>query len=82
LGGNKFGLLPQFSRLDASYGHVLLNKGNREFQCLGTYESGVEVRGEVKDIVEIKGMNKSYWLWLQNNQKPVLFHLNVERKDL
>lgn len=74
MGGNKFGLLPQFSRLDASYGHVLLNKGNRDFQCLGTYESGVEVRGEIKDIVEIKGKDKSYWLWLQNNQKPVLFN--------
>ncbi|CAA9537571.1 MAG: hypothetical protein AVDCRST_MAG96-4039, partial [uncultured Segetibacter sp.] len=26
LGGNEFGFLPQFSRLDASYGHILINK--------------------------------------------------------
>jgi enediyne biosynthesis protein E4 len=79
MGGNKFGLLPQFSRLDASYGHVLLNKGKRSFQYLGTYESGVEVRGEVKDIVEIKGKDKRYWLWLQNNEKPVLFRESQQR---
>ena len=34
LGGNDFGLLPQFCRLDASYGHVLLNKGKGEFQWM------------------------------------------------
>lgn len=80
MGGNKFGFLPQFSRLDASYGHVLLNKGKRVFQYLSTYESGVEVRGEVREIVEIKGKDKSYWLWLQNNEKPVLFNLNQDMK--
>jgi enediyne biosynthesis protein E4 len=76
MGGNKFGLLPQFSRLDASLGHVLLNQGNRNFQYLNTYESGIELRGEVRDIVEIKGRSKTYWLWLQNNGKPIIFHLN------
>ena len=28
MGGNKFGFLPQFSRLDASFGHVLINNGD------------------------------------------------------
>jgi hypothetical protein len=78
MGGNKFGLLPQFSRLDASFGHVLLNNGKRAFQYLATNESGIEVRGEVKDIVEIKGKDKNYWLWLQNNDKPVLYLLNQD----
>lgn len=79
MGGNKFGLLPQFSRLDASYGHVLLNKGKREFQYLNTNESGIEVRGEVRDIVEIRGKGRGYWLWLQNNEKPVLFNVSQGR---
>ncbi|MCU7552587.1 VCBS repeat-containing protein [Chitinophagaceae bacterium LB-8] len=78
MGGNKLGLLPQFSRLDASFGHVLLNKGKRTFQYLSTIESGVEVTGEVRDIVEVKGKDKHYWLWLRNNEKPEMF---VRKKD-
>ena len=44
MGGNNFELLPQFSRLDASYGHVLINKGDRYFQWLSPKVSGLEVR--------------------------------------
>ena len=30
-GGNEFGFLPQFGRLDASFGNVLLNDGKGHF---------------------------------------------------
>jgi hypothetical protein len=72
LGGNKFHFQPQFSRLDASYGHVLLNTGTQQFQWLFPGQSGVATRGEIKDIVEIKGKSHKYWLLLQNNNYPVL----------
>ena len=31
IGGNKFGFPPQFGRLDASYGDVLINTGSGKF---------------------------------------------------
>src|SRR6185503_7591292 len=41
LGGNKFEFQPQFSRLDASYGHVLLNNGKGQFEWIEPIRSGL-----------------------------------------
>lgn len=79
LGGNDFNLLPQFCRLDASYGHVLLNKGNRQFEWLYPDRSGLELRGQIRDIITINGVAEKYVIILQNNQTPVLFRLNDYR---
>jgi enediyne biosynthesis protein E4 len=76
LGGNQFGFLPQFGRLDASYGQVLINRGNRSFSALSTAQSGLELRGQVRDIVAIKSKGQIGYLFLQNNQKPVLLRLH------
>lgn len=79
MGGNQFGFLPQFGRLDASFGHVLLNRGGRQFTYLTTAQSGVELRGQVRDIVAIKGGGKEQLLFLQNDAAPVLFRPNDAR---
>ena len=76
LGGNDFNLLPQFCRLDGSYGHVLLNKGNRHFEWLYPDRSGLQLGGQIRDIVTINGKDKSYVMILQNNETPVLYRLN------
>ncbi|HUQ67408.1 MAG TPA: VCBS repeat-containing protein [Flavitalea sp.] len=81
LGGNEFNFLPQFCRLDASYGHVLINKGNGEFEWLPSDRSGLELRGQIRDIVELKGRNKRYLLILQNNEAPVLYSLDERVTD-
>ena len=73
LGGNQFGFLPQFGRLDASFGQVLINKGKRRFEVLSTAQAGVELRGQVRDIVAVKGKVRTQYLFLQNDQRPVLF---------
>lgn len=75
LGGNEFNLLPQFCRLDASYGHVLLNKGKGEFEYVFPDRSGLELRGQIRDIIEMDGFGKRYILFLQNNELPVLYKL-------
>ena len=49
-GGNLFTFPPQFGRLDASYGDLLLNKGAGEFIWVDNKRSGVRLRGEIKDI--------------------------------
>ena len=76
LGGNKFGFPPQFGRLDASYGTVLLNNSHGYFEWIEPARSGLSVVGEIKDIKEIKGNKKRYILMTLNDQVPVLYYLN------
>jgi hypothetical protein len=82
LGGNKFEFLPQFSRLDASFGNVLTNKGHKQFECLLPNVSGLELRGEIRDIVEVPFKNSRCLLFLQNNDNPVLYQLKNSSKKL
>ncbi len=75
LGGNDRGFMPQFSKLDASFGQVLLGKGNGEFEMMESRESGFFVRGDVKQLVEINVGDDQYILTLINDRKPKMFKL-------
>lgn len=75
LGGNLSYFLPQFERLDASFGDVLLNDGKGKFRWVGQKQSGLNVQGVVRDIVEIQGKNGPQILFLRNDDFPVLYHL-------
>ena len=75
LGGNKFGFPPQFGRLDANQGQVLINEGKGRFRVLPGTVSGMYIRGEAKMILPL-GLNKGKALIVAiNNQKPVLYRL-------
>lgn len=80
LAGNKFGFLPQFERLDASLGNVLLNDGKANFTCLSAAQSGLEIRGQVRDIQPLKTKNGNFLLFLQNNDYPVLYGIKNASK--
>ena len=75
-GGNQFGFLPQFERLDASLGDVLINNGKGEFAWQEASKTGLALRGEERDIAELKTKNDDCLLFLQNNEFPVLYKLN------
>jgi enediyne biosynthesis protein E4 len=75
LGGNSTNCLPQFGRLDATYGLVLINKGNKKFEELPAKESGITVTGMVRDIKVIPGETKKYLLYLRNDDYPVMYKL-------
>jgi hypothetical protein len=76
LGGNLFNFPPQFGRLDASYGHVLMNEGNSKLSYIEPKQSGLLLRGEVKDIKLIGSKNKnSYIIAVINNEKPMIYQL-------
>jgi len=77
LGGNQFGFQPQFGRLDASMGHVLINNGNKNFESIPSAQSGLALRGEIKDIVEVPGKKTRYILILQNNETPSLYKIKI-----
>jgi enediyne biosynthesis protein E4 len=75
-GGNRFVYPPQFGRLDASYGHVLINKGQGNYQWIEPAQSGINIKDQVRSIKKIKGTNNlSYTLWVSNNQLPVLYKI-------
>ena len=80
LGGNQFGFQPQFGRLDASMGHVLINRGDRNFETIAPRESGLALPGQIKDIIEFPGKNSRYILILQNNETPVLYKANTSSR--
>jgi enediyne biosynthesis protein E4 len=82
LGGNQFGFLPQFERLDASLGDVLINNGKGDFIWQDASKTGLQLRGEERDIAEIRTSRGDYLLFLQNDEYPALFKVNrvAERK--
>ena len=75
LGGNITHCLPQFGRLDANYGIVLENKGTRKFEVIPPAQTGISVTGMVRDIVIISSKLEEYFLFLRNNDKPVMYKL-------
>ncbi len=75
-GGNLYTFIPQFERLDASFGDVLLNDGKGNFKWVEQKKSGLNVQGMVRDVAEIPGPNGPYVIFLINNEFPVLYKLN------
>ena len=69
LAGNDYGFKPQFSRLDASTGYVLINKGDGNFDPI---ETDFMVNGQVRDFVNYKNSNGEFLISLINNEKPVV----------
>ena len=76
LGGNQFGFLPQFERLDCSLGDVLINNGKGQFVWQDASKTGLQLTGEERDIAEIKTTEGNYLLFLQNDEYPALFKVN------
>ena len=76
LAGNMFNFLPQFERLDASYGDVLINDGKGNFSWTPQKKTGLQVEGEVKDIAVLNDQKDSAsLLFLINNKYPSLYKL-------
>ena len=74
--GNCFDLLPQFCRVDASYGHVLLNDKRGNLIVKSVVNTGIDLKGQVRDIVTLKYKKDNYFIFLQNNDYPVMYKLN------
>lgn len=78
MGGNEFGFLPQFGRLDGSPGDILLGDGKGGFTCLGTDRSGLDLHGQLRDLVLIPSKKGLYLLFLQNDEYPALYALDPQ----
>lgn len=75
LGGNEYAYKPQYARLDASFGQVLMGTDSATFEVLPSQKSGFFVRGETKAIQTIKIGKQTYVLVVVNNKTPKLFKL-------
>ncbi|MFS4468626.1 VCBS repeat-containing protein [Maribacter sp. 2210JD10-5] len=77
MAGNNFEFKPQFSRLDANYGNVLLGDGNLGFEWQNYTDSGFFIRNEVKQIELFKDKNgKAFLVTAINNDYPKIYELN------
>ncbi len=76
MGGNHFELKPQYSRLDAGYGHVLLNDGNLGFRRQDYDTSGFFIKEEIKHLEQFKDSNgNTYMVAAINNKNPQVYKL-------
>jgi hypothetical protein len=75
LGGNDSGFMPQYSRLDASFVHILVNDGNGNFERIKNRQSGLSVKGDIRDFVGISLKDTPLFLTLINNRTPKLFEI-------
>jgi len=80
LGGNEFGFLPQFGRLDASCGHLLLGDGKGGFSWTSPDTSGLQLKGQIRSITVIPGRQQNYLLFLQNDEYPALYTFKTPGK--
>jgi len=77
MAGNNYEFKPQFSRLDASQGNLLLGDGNLGFTWQDYQTSGFKIKDEVKYLKQFKDKNgKIYVIAAVNNSKPKIFALN------
>jgi hypothetical protein len=74
-GGNFFDLLPQFGRLDASAGNLLINDKKGNFNIVPSMRTGLNVPGETRDIISFKYKKEDCVLFLENNDYPVMYKL-------
>jgi hypothetical protein len=77
LGGNQYEFKPQFGRLDASHGSVLLGNKKGKFSLVSYPKSGLFITGEVQKMKTIRTKNKTTsFIAVVNNGSPKLFTIN------
>jgi hypothetical protein len=77
LGGNQYEFKPQFGRLDANHGSVLLGDKKGNYSWLPYNNSGFFVTGEIQKMRTIKNKNNTTTvITVLNNTTPKLFTSN------
>jgi hypothetical protein len=74
LGGNFYGLKPEVGRFDASYGTTLIGNSKHQFSYISPSESGLFIKGEVRDAQIIKTKKEQLIVVARNNDALQIFH--------
>ncbi|HEY0772065.1 MAG TPA: VCBS repeat-containing protein, partial [Sphingobacteriaceae bacterium] len=72
LGGNLYNVKPQMGRYDGSFGVMLRGDGSGNFFALKSNESGVKIRGEIRDIISLGTPKRKRIVFSRNNDYPVV----------
>jgi hypothetical protein len=81
LAGNFFDSRVKFGRLDASRGIILLGDGNGKWESLFPTESGLNLNGEIRDIIQINDAHENEQLLISQTDGPILqFIINPKNK--
>ncbi len=73
LGGNLYAVKPEVGRYDASPGVVVSTSGQGKFHVAFAKTSGIDLRGEIRNIKRFKLGNQPAILVARNNDTPQLF---------
>jgi hypothetical protein len=73
MGGNFYQSKPEVGIYDASYGILLKGNGKGNFRALPAQQSGINIRGAVRDIAIINVGKKKVVLVAKNNEPVMLF---------
>ncbi len=77
MGGNNFEFKPQYSRLDANYGNVLLGNKELNYQWEDYNKSGFFIREEIKHLKQFKdSKGHTYVVAALNDSQPKIYKLN------
>lgn len=73
MGGNFYGVKPETGRYDASYGVSMLADKKHGFMYIPPSVTGLFIRGEVRDIRQIKTVRGTYLIVARNNETLQIF---------
>ncbi|MCE7994668.1 MAG: CRTAC1 family protein [Roseivirga sp.] len=79
LGGNQTRMKPELGINNASYGLTLRGLGNGSFEPLKAIESGIFVKGEVRQVESINSDQGPLLIFVRNNDELKVFRRNSER---
>lgn len=76
LGGNFFGVKPEIGRYDASYSCFLKGDEKGNYTFVPNAKTGMIVKGEVRDIIQLNNKKSSSILFIKNNDEVQVFKRN------
>jgi enediyne biosynthesis protein E4 len=78
LAGNQKNVKPEMGSQNAGHGVLLKGSGDGTFEAFSAAESGLYVRGETRDIKQIKINGDDYLLFLRRNEKLIAYKINKD----
>jgi hypothetical protein len=73
LGGNLYGAKPEVGRYDASHGLILLGNGKGTFQPVPQNQSGLNIDGEIRDVVPIEILGQIHLIISRNDDSLLIY---------
>jgi len=73
LDGNMYDVKPDIGRLDANDGILLKGDGKKNFQPLSFLQTGIHIKGQVRDAIKIDGGQNGQSIILARNNATLLY---------